>query len=328
MPNTCATDRATGAHASAEPSTISMRPICDATRRHVEIARRRPDVPHEPRDEPRPVPALERDLLIVNDDRIHEIASCGRRPLSAAPSIVAGSPVSIQSPARHKPSTSVSGARPRRLAWCQRERRAPSPERPTRAAPSHSRVRQRVAKLPQRQRDELVVLHRQDARAPLDTSVRCDVPENTWLLSKTHCMVRPGSPRKRLADQRRSSQRLTLAIGSASVAAADASKRLERRKVSDKHPGRHTTARHTRRRRAPPFPARLHMGHAARRDDGRERRSRSAPPRLRPRHSGAQARRTTRRAGTAAMPAWRRAPRRRTRASTLAKTGAAASCVD
>src|SRR5207248_3118525 len=57
--------------------------------------------------EPRPVPALERDFLIVHDHRIHETASAATRPLTAAPSIVAGKPVSTQSPARNNPEISV-----------------------------------------------------------------------------------------------------------------------------------------------------------------------------------------------------------------------------
>jgi hypothetical protein len=39
--------------------------------RDVEIGGRLPDVAHEAADEPRPVLALERDLLVVDDDGIH-----------------------------------------------------------------------------------------------------------------------------------------------------------------------------------------------------------------------------------------------------------------
>ena len=39
----------------------------------VEVRRRLPDVPDEPRHEPRPVLPLERDLRVVNDDGLHEM---------------------------------------------------------------------------------------------------------------------------------------------------------------------------------------------------------------------------------------------------------------
>ena len=76
----------------------------DANFPHSEIRRRLAQIPHQPRDEVRTVVALERDLLVVDDDRSHRevprIASAARCPLMTALSIVPGKPVSIQSPAR------------------------------------------------------------------------------------------------------------------------------------------------------------------------------------------------------------------------------------
>ena len=77
---------------------------------HVQVARCRFDVPHQPRDEPGAVSPLQRNFLVMDDDRIHERASAARRPLMAAPSIVAGRPVSIQSPASTRPLTPVTVA--------------------------------------------------------------------------------------------------------------------------------------------------------------------------------------------------------------------------
>src|SRR5262245_15100491 len=61
-------------------------------------------------DEPRAVSSLERQLLVVDDDRVHacDAASAARWPLRTALSIVAGRPVAIQSPARNNPRTGVS----------------------------------------------------------------------------------------------------------------------------------------------------------------------------------------------------------------------------
>ena len=69
---------------------------------HVEIARGMAKVAHQPTDEPGPVAPFQCDLLVMNDDGIHETASAARRPLTAAPSIVAGRPLSTQSLARNR----------------------------------------------------------------------------------------------------------------------------------------------------------------------------------------------------------------------------------
>src|SRR5215468_3345642 len=64
-------------------------------------------------DEPRSIAPLERELLVVDDDRVHQewraasARSAARCPLTTALSIVAGRPVSIQSPARNRPGTAV-----------------------------------------------------------------------------------------------------------------------------------------------------------------------------------------------------------------------------
>src|SRR4029453_6675001 len=76
---------------------------------HVEVRRRAAQVAHETPEKPRTVLSLERELLIVDDDRIHRnqssAAFAAACPLTTALSIVAGSPVSIQSPARKSPGT-------------------------------------------------------------------------------------------------------------------------------------------------------------------------------------------------------------------------------
>src|SRR5687768_2665715 len=72
-----------------------------------------PDIPGEARHEPGTVVPLERDLLVVNDDRVHSafsmarISSAAKCPLRAALSIVPGSPVSVQSPASTRPRMPV-----------------------------------------------------------------------------------------------------------------------------------------------------------------------------------------------------------------------------
>src|SRR5262249_37138734 len=67
------------------------------------------DVADQQLDEPGPVFALQRKLLVVDDDGCHgcSAASAARWPLRTALSIVAGRPVSIQSPARTSPLTPV-----------------------------------------------------------------------------------------------------------------------------------------------------------------------------------------------------------------------------
>ncbi len=67
------------------PSSISIRPITDRTLDDVEAGQRRPQVADEHLDEPRPVPPLERQLLVVNDDRVHAPGERGvGGPVSAA----------------------------------------------------------------------------------------------------------------------------------------------------------------------------------------------------------------------------------------------------
>ena len=100
----------------ARPRRTSMRPMTAHVSTTSRSASDRPDRPHERVDEPRPVPALQRQLAVVDDDgghrrlcdcRLHRLsasrqaaASAARWPLRTAPSIVPGRPVSVQSPAR------------------------------------------------------------------------------------------------------------------------------------------------------------------------------------------------------------------------------------
>ena len=86
---------------------------------HIQIGQQRSKVPQQGVDKPRPVSALERQLLVVDDDRCHRTISlapalwpasgCAASwPLTTPLSIVPGNPVSVQSPARKKPRTGVS----------------------------------------------------------------------------------------------------------------------------------------------------------------------------------------------------------------------------
>src|SRR6185503_6074192 len=81
-----------------------------AHRRHVQPRKRALEIAHEQPDEPGPVLSLQRELFIVDDDGVHWQSAAARCPERTADSIVAGRPVSIQSPASHSPRTPVSPA--------------------------------------------------------------------------------------------------------------------------------------------------------------------------------------------------------------------------
>ena len=89
--------------------------------------------------------------------------------------MVAGSPVSIQSPARSRPRTAVSVDGPRRLAGRERKRRARLADdgraHETRAAHDRQCLEQLVVRRAQSARR---CVSRDDGVAPLDTSDRCD----------------------------------------------------------------------------------------------------------------------------------------------------------
>src|SRR5581483_5303036 len=78
---------------------------------HRNPAQRPPQVAHQHLHEPRTVLPFERELLVMDDYRLHgwwsSAASAARCPLRTAASIVAGRPVPIQSPARNRPGTRV-----------------------------------------------------------------------------------------------------------------------------------------------------------------------------------------------------------------------------
>src|SRR3954451_18786649 len=76
----------------------------------VQTFQRRPQIAHQYLHEPGPVASFEGKFLVVNDYRTHigRAASAARWPLRTALSIVAGSPVSIQSPARKRPRIGVA----------------------------------------------------------------------------------------------------------------------------------------------------------------------------------------------------------------------------
>src|SRR6476620_9929797 len=76
----------------------------------VEIGERPAQIADQQLDEPGTVASLQRQLLVVDDDGIHFIALAAlaaQWPLRTALSIVAGNPVSTQSPARSNPLTAV-----------------------------------------------------------------------------------------------------------------------------------------------------------------------------------------------------------------------------
>src|SRR4029079_10561070 len=163
-------------------------------------------------------PPLERQLLEVDDDRVHEPmrTSAARWPLHTAPSIVAGRPVSTQSPASRNrrtpvrvtgragcPGASENVARGSRTtdarvsAVCRRPGTA-FISSSCAAATSSSFVRDRTEP------------------APLDTSDTYDRPVlNISALSNAHWNVLPGRPMNGSASPPRSNHRLTVTIGDA-----------------------------------------------------------------------------------------------------------------
>ena len=124
-------------------------------------------------------------------------ASAAAWPLTTALSIVAGRPVSIQSPARNSPGTAVSSpaaaagpARPRtsRASRARRRRGAARRSRTTATPPSTRAARGRPAP---------GCSGRRSPSAPLDTSERCELASpKSARLSNTHCIARPGRPTK------------------------------------------------------------------------------------------------------------------------------------
>src|SRR5262249_4254458 len=155
---------------------------------------------HEELDEPGPVPALERQLLVMNDDRGHRrmTASAARWPAMTALSMVAGRPVSIQSPARTNPLTPVSVFG--RAGWPGASEKGARGQRTTVARTGAALRREgRAQKIPSPADPISSSFERCTiASAPLDTSDRCDADSpdglNTVRLSNTHCIVRPGRP--------------------------------------------------------------------------------------------------------------------------------------
>ena len=213
-------------------------------------------------------------------------ASAARRPLMAALSIVAGRPVSIQSPARNRPLDARAGRRPRRLARRQRERRAPLAHDRRALHPRRARVGQRLAQLAQRQRDQLVVRHRhhrvgaarherQVRRARLEQLSACRTPTASPgpAAEKRRLQHRPIEPEVDAHDRRRA------------ASPRPPSKRVDGRRCRRRTaPAARTTARRT--TTAParqPLAARLDVRHAAAVEMTRARRIRCAPRRRAPR---------------------------------------------
>ncbi len=146
-------------------------------------------------------------------------ASC---PDTTADSIVAGRPVSIQSPARKNPSSAVSVARPGWRVGGEREGGAPFANRRGPPQGRGSRGRHGLAQLGERAVDECVVRlggqrrraardQRQMGRAVARRSRPCRTPIETR---------RPGRPTSSRSTIGRSNQRLTVTIAELSRSAA------------------------------------------------------------------------------------------------------------
>ena len=148
-------------------------------------------------------------------------AAAARWPLIAALSIVAGSPVSIQSPASSSPSTAVCV--PGRRGWPGASENDARRSRTTtarvidasRRAGSDSASSRRaiavISSLPRAARSS----------APLETSERwVDPLPNNCCLSNTHCIARPGRPMNASPSTRRSSHTFTVTMADGAVAAA------------------------------------------------------------------------------------------------------------
>ena len=221
MPNVLADALATLPRAARSgPSTISMRPISARTAVTSRSDTRVAQVAHQPAQEPRTVLSLERDLLIVDDDGVHRLrcraaAAAAAWPLTTALSIVAGSPVSIQSPARKKPGTRSgcpgAAARPApprtwRAARAPRGRVAAWPRAPSASPREGSRARIRSA-------PRWSVPASRPRRSPRTTAGWA--PPRSRRTSNTHCMAGRGRPTNGTSMTRRSSHRLTVTIGDA-----------------------------------------------------------------------------------------------------------------
>ena len=72
MPNTRPSRSRTSSHGASAPSSISIRPMTIAPTRTCSPASARLEVAHQQLNEPGPVPPLQRQLLVVDDDRVHE----------------------------------------------------------------------------------------------------------------------------------------------------------------------------------------------------------------------------------------------------------------
>ena len=212
MPNT----RDRRSRTSGSASILAEHDLDAADRRphflDVQAGERAVNVADEPADEPRAVLALERDLRVVDEDGNHdtprpslgELASGGRgggrgsglMPDMTADSIVAGRPVSIQSPASRNPSIAVRVPGPRRRIGRQRERRALFANRQALAQRRRSRGRQRFAHFaaapspPARRWSARRSFRRRSRSATGATRRRRRCARR----SKTHWKLRPGRP--------------------------------------------------------------------------------------------------------------------------------------
>ena len=242
MPKTRSSRSRTTGHAAAGPSTSSMRPISDRTSRTSRSAVRRAQVADEPVDEPRPVPPLERDFLVVDDDGLHRaslsarasrlqdlraVTNC-RRPATSRARRVRGAvpaddraldrsgqagvdPVAREPEARdRRPVPGGPAGRARARTWRCLSRTTVAWTSGRRAAAGSASRTSAIATL-----DEI---RRWSApRSPRRRSTRATGatprPPNAWRLSNTHCIVRPGRPTNGTSITGRSSQRFTVTIG-------------------------------------------------------------------------------------------------------------------
>ena len=150
------------------------------------------------------------------------IAAAAHGRSDTALSIVPGRPVSIQSPASHRPVEAGPCRRPRRLARRQRERRAFS-RSPSRARASRARGAGERLGDPRRRARRPLVVARRSASAPLATSDRCDASRcRRPAACRRPTACRPGSPTNgssitggRTTDSRSRSASMSIAPASA-----------------------------------------------------------------------------------------------------------------
>ena len=181
-------------------------------------------------------------------------------PLRTALSIVAGRPVSIQSPARNRPrpASRVGG----RAGWPGASENVARGSRMTVRAQQPARSGARAARRAARScasAIELVVRLRAASRRRRSTPATGATPlAEHSRLSNTHCIARPGRPTNGSSSTARSNQRLTVTIGDDGHAAGAIEHRLASaggspaKRSREREPRHRATRRASRCHRSPP----------------------------------------------------------------------------